>query len=617
MTSERPEAAAVEAVREELRRLGYLDSGLDRFVLAGAGAPSPLRACARAAFRVGLAGGALFGLAGTLAAVGLDRRLLAEPRDLVVLTLYLVVTAFVAVGLAAFVGGLAAAWAGRRQARPPGPTFARNLGLFFAVFGLLYLTFWFRTHLQGAPVLAQAAALALGVGLSLALGRFSTLAAVAVIVAGGLGGRLPEAAVSRHHLRPVLVAAAVLFGGGMVAASLFGRDEAKGGPDFAVVPTGLRVRLVGIDGLERRMTEQMLARGEMPRLRALVAAGASGRLAAEPERVPAIVWTTIATGRGPEAHGIQSTGARRLAGLKTAWALGGEASPFVSALGSAGDLLRLTRTQPPSAVLRTVKTFWNVASEKGLRVGVVNWWATWPADAVNGYVVSDRAFFKLEKGGPAEREVSPADDFEKLRPLLSSTTDEDRAHRLDSFHAAAARLLHTDAAPDLEAVYLPGLDIFTMQKMGEAAVADLASLDARLETVRAYYRFVDGLVGGLAADLGAGDVLVLVGDPGRLARGATPPPEGTFLIAGGPARRADLGVVSSRDIAPTVLHLAGLPKSDELGGAVLESALEAGFRDAHPVRTVASYGRRPQARSAESAFDRDMLEELKALGYIH
>jgi hypothetical protein len=155
-----------------------------------------------------------------------------------------------------------------------------------------------------------------------------------------------------------------------------------------------------------------------------------------------------------------------------------------------------------------------------------------------------------------------------------------------------------------------------MQKMGEAAVADLASLDSRLETVRAYYRFVDGLLGELGTDLGPGQVLVLVGDPGRLARGASAAAEGTFVLAGGPARRANLGAVSSRDIAPTVLHLAGLPKSDELPGTVLESALEPAFRDAHPVRTVATYGRRPQGRRTESAFDRDMLEELKALGYI-
>ena len=37
MTEERSPIASVEHVRDELKRLGYLDSGLDRFVLAGAG----------------------------------------------------------------------------------------------------------------------------------------------------------------------------------------------------------------------------------------------------------------------------------------------------------------------------------------------------------------------------------------------------------------------------------------------------------------------------------------------------------------------------------------------------------------------------------------------------
>jgi hypothetical protein len=34
------------------------------------------------------------------------------------------------------------------------------------------------------------------------------------------------------------------------------------------------------------------------------------------------------------------------------------------------------------------------------------------------------------------------------------------------------------------------------------------------------------------------------------------------------------------------------------------------------VRWVARYGRRPSARPAESRFDREMVEELKSLGYI-
>ena len=179
---------------------------------------------------------------------------------------------------------------------------------------------------------------------------------------------------------------------------------------------------------------------------ALLARGAHARLMAEPERVPAIVWTTVATGRGPAAHGILSPDTRRIAGLRTPVSLDAGGGAFTEALGRATDLLRLTRTQPAGAALRSVKTFWNVASEKGLRVGVVNWWATWPAEAVNGWLVSDRAAFKIEKGGPADREVSPAEAFETLRPLLDAS-DGDRARRLDRFHVAAARALRAAEPP--------------------------------------------------------------------------------------------------------------------------------------------------------------------------
>jgi arylsulfatase A-like enzyme len=78
----------------------------------------------------------------------------------------------------------------------------------------------------------------------------------------------------------------------------------------------------------------------------------------------------------------------------------------------------------------------------------------------------------------------------------------------------------------------------------------------------------------------------------------------------------DLGNASERDVAPTVLHLLGLPTSRELDGHVLEASLSESFRRDHPVRTVDSYGRRPPSRPADSAFDQDVLEQLKSLGYI-
>ena len=614
MAEARPPLSSVESVRDELKRLGYLDSGLDRFVLGGAGASSPARASLRAAWRVGLVGGVVFGVAATLAAAGLDPRLLREPQDLLVLALYLVIACAVFTGLAALAGGLLAAWA-RRLGRHPSPGLARNIGLAVALLTVAYVALWWRSHLASAPLAGQLASLLVGLVLALALGRFASLAAVGVLSAGGALDRLPHASLSRRRLLPLVLGAAAMFGGVVGAGAWLSSAPGPTPPDYAVVPTGLRVRVLAIDGLERRMAQKLMASGELPALFALSASGARATLRAEPERVPAIVWTTVATGRGPEAHGIESAEARRLTGLRTPVRLDAERSPFVSALAAATDLLRVTRTQPASAALRSVKAFWNVASDKGLRVGVVNWWATWPADAVNGYLVSDRALFKLEKGGAFDREAHPQEAFDRLR-LLVVSPEAERTRRLDAFHVAAARVLRGDAPPDLAALYLPGLDIFTMQQLGEAPASDLAALDTKLAAVRAQYRFVDGLIGEAASGLAANETLVLVCDPGRLARSGAARPEGLLILTGGPVVAGDLGVVSERDVAPTVLHLLGLPKSRELDGRVLEAALSPDFRRAHPVRTIDAYGRRPLSRNAESAFDKDVLEELKSLGYI-
>ena len=463
----RPPLSSVDAVREELRRLGYLDSGLDRFVLGGAVPASPVRASLRAAVRVGLVGGVVFGVAATLAAAGLDPRLLREPQDLLVLSFYLVLAFAALTGLAALAGGMLAGWA-RRHGRRPGPNLPRNAGLVVALLAAAYVALWWRSHLAGSPLVGRAAALGVGLALAIALGRFASLAAVAVLSHGT--SQLPEVHLSRRRVLPLVLGAAAVFAAVVGAGAWLSSEPGHEAPDFAVVPTGLRVRVLAIDGLERRMAEQMVARGEMPALAALLSSGARASLRAEPERVPAIVWTTIATGRGPEAHGIESAEARRVAGLRTPVRLDGERSPFVSALGAATDLLRITRAQPPSAALRSVKAFWNVASEKGLRVGVVNWWATWPADPVNGYLVTDRALFKLEKGGAFDRETSPQSAFEPLRALAAAGSPRPSGRDGSTRSTSPLRACSERAAPpDLEALYLPGLDIFTMQQLGRGA----------------------------------------------------------------------------------------------------------------------------------------------------
>jgi len=53
---------------------------------------------------------------------------------------------------------------------------------------------------------------------------------------------------------------------------------------------------------------------------------------------------------------------------------------------------------------RRVPAFWNLATAAGSPVAVVDWWATWPAEAVLGAVVSERVHFwrQAARGTPPE-----------------------------------------------------------------------------------------------------------------------------------------------------------------------------------------------------------------------
>ncbi len=56
-------------------------------------------------------------------------------------------------------------------------------------------------------------------------------------------------------------------------------------------------------------------------------------------------------------------------------------------------------------------------------------------------------------------------------------------------------------------------------------------------------------------------------------------PNGIFLLAGAAARRGvGLGEIAARDLAPTLLHLIGVPAPSDLGGAVAAAALADGHR---------------------------------------
>ncbi len=625
-----PDPLPVDELREKLKQLGYLRTGVDRFVLAPARQErSAARIALGAGARVGLLAGVLLGPA---AAIGIAARLpqlVTGTRDAIVVAIYLALLCT----LAGAAITIAAAWLSRGAVRlsgASGPRLARvapaAAGVVVTAACLAYLALWWSAINTGpawsAPVVTSLA-LAAAVSISLVIGH-----AVAVTVGALLTRESPEIPPT-PAAGPRRVAFAFRVGAFAAAAALLvatvrPADPSDLAPSFAVIPTGQRVVVVAIDGVDVSYLER--SNVEFTRLNPL---RASATVAAPVEADPARDWTTIATGVPPEAHGISQLELRRVAGLEGSLAR----SHLASTIAATTDLLRLTKPAIASGLERTEKTFWEVAAEKGLVTTVVNWWATWPATGP-GTILSDRAVLRLEHGGALNAEIAPASLYEQLRarwPRLSHQADalaleafldaelmvEDelrtlllRSAKLD----ATVALLASDAVlgrSDLLALYLPGLDILH-HALSQNPAARATAYRARTMGVVLYYLFLDRLLGRLT---GGDDVLlVLVTQPGR--RASTP--QGLIATIGPHAARAASVTASLVDLAPTVLYALGIPASRAIAGKPLTSLFDERFVDRVPVRTVETYGRRVAAPPAQSGqpLDKEMLERLRSLGYV-
>ena len=92
------------------------------------------------------------------------------------------------------------------------------------------------------------------------------------------------------------------------AATLSRSDPSDAGADrVANGSKPLRkVLFIGIDGADWQILDPLIAKGRLPHLDALVRNGAAGELRSLEPMLSPLLWTTMATGKLPEEHGILS-----------------------------------------------------------------------------------------------------------------------------------------------------------------------------------------------------------------------------------------------------------------------------------------------------------------------
>jgi hypothetical protein len=158
-----------------------------------------------------------------------------------------------------------------------------------------------------------------------------------------------------------------------------------------------KLLVVGLDGGDWEIIDALFEQGKLPHLERLVDEGARAKLLLLRPMLAHVRWATAAPGVEPRRHGILD---------------------FLVQDPDGGN------RQPVTSAQRKVPTVWEMLSQTGVEAGVVGWWATWPADPVRGYLVSDRIAYQLfgfeADPDDARGKTWPPDLYEEIRPLVTT-----------------------------------------------------------------------------------------------------------------------------------------------------------------------------------------------------
>lgn len=359
-----------------------------------------------------------------------------------------------------------------------------------------------------------------------------------------------------------------------------------------------RVLLIGWDAADWQMIEPLMEKGWMPNLQQFVDRGVMGRIATLAPVISPILWNSIATGKRADKHGI----------------LG-----FLEPDGKGS-------VRPVTSTSRKAKAIWNILSQQGLRSNVVGWFASHPAEPINGCVISDRYHhidpLRADHGPCEAAAIHPGDLRDVLLSLRVSANDITaqqilpfipEAHRIkqpedirlaafcegvaeaSTIHNSATYLMeHTSW--DFMAIYYEAIDHiahgfmeYHPPKMPHVSQEDF---EIYQHVMNGVYMWHDMMLGRLVELAGPETAIIILSDHGFLSDERRPlfyvdpqnPKQRTgpatnpvawhrlqgILCAAGPGIKEDELVhgASLLDIAPTVLAMLGLPIPNDMDGKV-------------------------------------------------
>ena len=395
---------------------------------------------------------------------------------------------------------------------------------------------------------------------------------------------------------------------------------------------GRKVIMLGIDGLEWRLLDEWMP--DLPNFRELISCGTRGELRARKPLLSPPIWTEIATGMRRERHGILH---------------------FVTE-----DLRTGKKNVPCTSNMRRVKAFWNIAGDLDLSVGVLGWLISWPAEKVNGFIVSSYIPYAFNKNPRPLKgtfvpdlqdqtypprlmdEISPFkitpeeipfDERRRFLDISPSQTFDDVtreyidgllwSYAADETYRKMGKYLLKRYSPRIFGIYFGGVDVTSHRfwKYLEPEKMPIEVTPKELEqfgnTIRHYYRHMDRVLGDFLEYDDDSTYFMVISDHGFEAewRQKKYPLSGwhrnggVFILKGpGVKEGSVIEGGESVDVTPTILYALDCPVSREMDGGPIVESFSPEWRDRHPLRRITTYetaaDRRP-ASGGKSSTERE------------
>ena len=401
-----------------------------------------------------------------------------------------------------------------------------------------------------------------------------------------------------------------------------------------------KVLLIGWDGADWQMFRPLIDEGKMPTLKSLLERGVSGNLATIQPILSPMLWNSIATGKRADKHGIY-----------------GFLEPKPDRSG----------VRPVTSTTRKCKALWNILTQSDMHSQVVSWFASHPAEPINGSIVTDRFVGQtiarekiydcppgtFHPAGLAEemsRLIVGVGQIEAdaLSPFVPRAAEVDQKNderlikiasllaRTATVQAAGTHLLHKNKDWDLTALYFIGIDEFGHNFMPyhPPRLEGISAQDAAIygEVMENCYRFHDMMLAAQLQLAGPDTTVILISDHGFKNDQLRPGPDGMDNPMGwhrhhGIACLAGPGIKQGEtlygatvlDVTPTILALFGLPIGEDMDG---RPWLEI-FAEAEPVDRIPSWedvagdaGMHPEEVREDPSESAEAIKHLVDLGYI-